>query len=186
MPLSSNALSTTRRVRVAGGLAIATAVVTPLVPAGPAPSAEAATKAQPVATVVKQAKNRSWAERQKTAQKALKAAHKKKGKPYRYGAAGPNAFDCSGLVQWSYRKAGVKLPRVTTAQYRAVKNKVSWSKLAPGDLVFFHGKGHVGIVSKRKGSKVWMIHAPNSGSHVKVVRLNSYRKKTFSGAVRPY
>ncbi|MFP3966245.1 C40 family peptidase [Actinomadura fulvescens] len=164
---------------------IATAVVTPLVAAVPAPAAEAA-KAVPVAKVVKQAKNKSWAERQKLAQKALKAAHKKKGKPYRYGAAGPNAFDCSGLVQWSYRKAGVKLPRVTTAQYRAVKNKVSWSKLAPGDLVFFHGKGHVGMVSKRKGSKVWMIHAPNSGSHVKVVKLNGYRKKTFSGAVRPY
>ncbi|MEU5881657.1 C40 family peptidase [Spirillospora sp. NPDC047279] len=174
-----------RRVRF-GGLVVATAVATPLLATGPAPSAEAATKAVPVAKVVKQAKHKTWAERQKLAQKALKYAFKKKGKPYRYGAAGPHAFDCSGLVQWSYRKAGVKLPRVTTAQYRAVKNKVSWKKLAPGDLVFFNGKGHVGIVSKRKGNKIWMIHAPNSRSHVKVVKLDSYRKKTFSGAVRPY
>ncbi|MDL4771193.1 MULTISPECIES: C40 family peptidase [Thermomonosporaceae] len=164
----------------------ATVVTTPLIAAVQAAPAEAAAKPVPVAKVVKQAKHKSWAERQKLAKRALAYAQKKKGKPYRYGAAGPNAFDCSGLVQWSYKKAGVTLPRVTTAQYKAVKNKVSWNKLAPGDLVFFNGKGHVGMVTKHVGKKVYMIHAPNSGSQVKVVKLNDYRKKTFAGAVRPY
>ncbi|MEV4257125.1 C40 family peptidase [Spirillospora sp. NPDC049652] len=156
----------------------------PVVLAGPAPAHAAAAK--PVSVVVKQAKHKTWAERQKLARKALKYAASKKGKPYRYGAAGPNAFDCSGFVQWSYRKAGVKLPRVTTSQYRSVKNKVAWNKLAPGDLVFFNGKGHVGLIYKKKGRTLYMIHAPHSGDHVRVAKLNSYRKKTFAGAVRPY
>ncbi|MFC9976130.1 C40 family peptidase [Spirillospora sp. NPDC127200] len=158
-------------------------MLTPVVAVGNTSSAHAAT---PVAKVVKQAKKKSWAERQKLAKKALAHAYKKKGKPYRYGAAGPNAFDCSGLVQWSYKKAGVQLPRVTGSQYRAVKNKVSWKNLSPGDLVFFNGKGHVGMVAKKKGRTLYMIHAPHTGSHVKVVKLDSYRKRTFSGAVRPY
>ncbi|WP_307797171.1 C40 family peptidase [Actinomadura barringtoniae] len=173
-------------MRVTGGLVAATAVMTPLIATATTPTAEASAKAVPVSKVVKQAKHKSWSQRQKLAQKALKYAYKKKGKPYRYGAAGPNSFDCSGLVQWAYKKAGVKLPRVTGPQYSAVKNKVSWKHLAPGDLVFFHGKGHVGIVTKHKGNKIYMIHAPHSGSHVKIEKLNSYRKKTFSGAVRPY
>ncbi|MFC6886381.1 MULTISPECIES: C40 family peptidase [Actinomadura] len=175
-----------RPARLAGGLVAATAVALPLVAGVHAPPAHAAAKAVPVAKVVKQAQHKTWAQRQKTAQKALKYAHAKKGKPYRYGAAGPNAFDCSGLAQWAYKKAGVKLPRVTGAQYSAVRNKVSWNKLAPGDLVFFNGKGHVGIVTKHVGKKIYMIHAPHSGSHVKVVKLDAYRKKSFSGAVRPY
>jgi cell wall-associated NlpC family hydrolase len=135
---------------------------------------------------VAKAKKKTWAQRTALRNRALKYAKSRKGKPYRYGARGPNAFDCSGLVQWSYKKAGRKLPRVTTAQYRAVKNKVKWSKLQPGDLVFFHGKGHVGIVTKHKGKKIWMIHAPSSGKRVSIVLLNSYRKRTFSGAVRPW
>ncbi|MBW8480846.1 C40 family peptidase [Actinomadura sp. PM05-2] len=152
---------------------------------GTAP-ASASAKAVPVAKVVKQARTTSWTERQKLAQKAVKYAATRKGKPYRYGAAGPKAFDCSGLVQWSYRKAGVKLPRVTTAQYKSVRNKVSWKNLQPGDLVFFNGKSHVGIVSKKKGKAVYMIHAPHTGSKVKSVKLDGYRKRTFAGAVRPY
>ncbi|WP_026411713.1 C40 family peptidase [Actinomadura oligospora] len=172
-------------MRTVGGLAVAAAVATPVVLAGPAPAAHAAS-AKPVGVVVKQARHKTWAQRQKLAKKALKYAASRKGKPYRYGAAGPNAFDCSGLVQWAYRKAGVKLPRVTTAQYRSVKNRISWNKLTPGDLVFFNGKGHVGIVYKKKGRTLYMIHSPHSGDHVRVTKLNSYRKKSFAGAVRPY
>ncbi|MFC5182129.1 C40 family peptidase [Actinomadura harenae] len=172
-------------MRTLGGLAFAAAVATPVVLAGPAPAAHAAA-AKPVGTVVKQARTKTWAQRQKLAQKALKYAATKKGKPYVYGAAGPNAFDCSGLVQWSYRKAGVNLPRVTTDQFRSVKNRVAWNKLAPGDLVFFNGKGHVGIVYEKKGRTLYMIHAPHTGDHVRVAKLDSYRKKTFAGAVRPY
>ncbi|GAA1591532.1 C40 family peptidase [Actinomadura kijaniata] len=168
---------------MAGGLVAATAVLTPAIAVAGTSSASAAT---PVAKVVQQAKTKSWAERQKLAQKALRAAASKKGKPYRWGASGPNAFDCSGLVQWSYKKAGVALPRVTGSQYSAVKNKISWKNLAPGDLVFFNGKRHVGLVYKKTGNTLHMIHSPHSGSSVKVVKLDGYRKRTFAGAVRPY
>ncbi|GAA3216030.1 hypothetical protein GCM10010468_37840 [Actinocorallia longicatena] len=137
--------------------------------------------------VKKVKKKKSWSQRQKTAFKAIAVAKKKKGKPYRYGAAGPNSFDCSGLVGYAYRKAGVKLPRTTGSIYRAVHNKVSWKNLAPGDLVFFYGgRSHVGLVSKVVGKKVYMIHSPRTGDHVRQVLLDKYRKRSFNGAVRPF
>jgi cell wall-associated NlpC family hydrolase len=132
------------------------------------------------------AKKGSWAERKKVALKALHYAKREEGKPYSWGAAGPNAFDCSGLTSWSYRKAGVELPRTAHEQHLAVKEKISWKHLYPGDLVFFDDDGHVGIVSKRVGHKIYMINAPHAGDHVRQVVLDAYRKSTFSGAVRPY
>ncbi|WP_344829793.1 C40 family peptidase [Actinocorallia longicatena] len=151
--------------------------------------AQAATveKTAAVTKVKKVKKKKSWSQRQKTAFKAIAVAKKKKGKPYRYGAAGPNSFDCSGLVGYAYRKAGVKLPRTTGSIYRAVHNKVSWKNLAPGDLVFFYGgRSHVGLVSKVVGKKVYMIHSPRTGDHVRQVLLDKYRKRSFNGAVRPF
>jgi cell wall-associated NlpC family hydrolase len=115
------------------------------------------------------------------AKKAVSAAKKQIGDPYRWGATGPGAFDCSGLVQYAWRKAGVKLPRITYSQYRAVRKKVSWSNLHPGDLMFFSGKGHVGMyVGKGR-----MVHSPSSGKTVRIVRLEGYYKSSFVGAVRP-
>jgi peptidoglycan DL-endopeptidase CwlO len=76
---------------------------------------------------------------------ALKYALSKVGAPYRYGAAGPNAFDCSGLVYWSFKQAGVSLPRSSRAQSRVGK-PVSRDQLRAGDLVFFYKPvSHVGI-----------------------------------------
>ena len=73
---------------------------------------------------------------QSIAQEAVRYAEGKIGAPYRWGAAGPDAFDCSGLVQWSYRQVGVTLKRTTYDQ--ATQGKpVSRSQLRPGDLVFF-------------------------------------------------
>ncbi|MDH2424556.1 C40 family peptidase [Sphaerisporangium sp. TRM90804] len=112
---------------------------------------------------------------------AVTVARKQIGDPYRYGASGPHAFDCSGLVMFSWRKAGVKLPRIAASQYRSIKKKISWKNLKPGDLMFFRGLGHVGMyVGKGK-----MIHSPNSGSRVRVDKLSGYRKSSFVGAVRP-
>ncbi|GAA3149060.1 hypothetical protein GCM10010466_44980 [Planomonospora alba] len=124
----------------------------------------------------------SKAVRQKArAAKAVSVAKQQVGDPYRWGATGPGAFDCSGLAQYSWRKAGVKLPRITHSQYRAVKKKVSWAGLRPGDLLFFYGKGHVGIyVGKGR-----MVHAPSSGKTVRIVRLKGYYRTSFAGAVRP-
>ncbi|GIH59613.1 C40 family peptidase [Microbispora siamensis] len=115
------------------------------------------------------------------AQRAVKVAEKQIGDPYRYGATGPGAFDCSGLVQYAWRKAGVRLPRTTWSIRSAVRKKVSWGNFKPGDLIFTSGGGHVGMyVGHGK-----MIHAPHSGTRVRIDKLDAYRRSTFVGAVRP-
>ena len=94
---------------------------------------------------------------------AVNAALSKQGSPYVYGATGPNSFDCSGLVQWSYKQAGISLPRATYSQ-QTVGSSVSQSDLRPGDLMFFNGGGHVGIyIGDGK-----VVHAPTEGETVKV------------------
>ncbi|WP_280468458.1 C40 family peptidase [Nocardia cyriacigeorgica] len=92
---------------------------------------------------------------------AISAARSKLGASYVPGATGPNAFDCSGLVQWSYRHAGVDLPR-TSHQQLAAGTPVSRNDLRPGDLVSFYGGGHSALYSG--GGKV--IHAATSGEGV--------------------
>ncbi len=65
------------------------------------------------------------------------------GDPYRYGAAGPNSFDCSGLTMFSYAHARLHLPRTAAGQYASVRHILK-TNLMRGDLVFFHdGGGHV-------------------------------------------
>ncbi|GGO09252.1 hypothetical protein GCM10010116_18700 [Microbispora rosea subsp. aerata] len=115
------------------------------------------------------------------ARRAVKIAKKQVGDPYRYGATGPGAFDCSGLVQYAWRKAGVRLPRTTWSMRSAVRKKVSWGHFKPGDLIFTGGGGHVGMyVGDGK-----IVHAPHSGTRVRIDRLDAYRRSTFAGAVRP-
>lgn len=84
--------------------------------------------------------------------KAVSAAHTRIGRPYRFGAVGPRAFDCSGLTRWSFNRAGAGLPRVSQAQAR-VGFGVKRSKIRAGDLVFFNtngpGASHVGIATSR-------------------------------------
>ena len=89
------------------------------------------------------------------------------GKPYRYGAAGPNAFDCSGLVMSAFKKAGVRLPRTSAAQSQ-VGAPVRRDQLQPGDLLFFYTPvSHVGIyLGEGK-----MVHASTSGQPVKISRI---------------
>jgi cell wall-associated NlpC family hydrolase len=95
---------------------------------------------------------------------ALQAAMSKLGRPYRYGASGPSAFDCSGLVYWSYRQVGVTLPRTSSAMSR-VGSPVSRNALQPGDLVFFYRPvSHVGIYV----GNGQILHASTSGQPVKI------------------
>ncbi|WP_431909447.1 C40 family peptidase [Nonomuraea jabiensis] len=115
------------------------------------------------------------------ARKAVTVAKNQIGDPYRYGATGPGSFDCSGLVQYAWKKAGVKLPRVAASQFARIKNKVSWRNLQPGDLMFFRGLGHVGMyVGKGK-----MVHSPRTGERVRIDKLGGWRRASFVGAVRP-
>ncbi|WP_189703692.1 C40 family peptidase [Streptomyces anandii] len=108
---------------------------------------------------------------------AVSYAYAKLGSPYVWGATGPDAFDCSGLVQAAYRSAGVSLPRTTYAQIGAGR-RVSRSELLPGDLVFFYsGVSHVGIYIG--GGR--MIHAPNPSAPVRVAPID---QMPFAGATR--
>jgi cell wall-associated NlpC family hydrolase len=108
---------------------------------------------------------------------AVAYAYAKLGSPYIWGAAGPNAFDCSGLAQAAYRSAGVSLPRTTYAQINAGR-RVARSELLPGDLVFFYsGISHVGIYVGHGQ----MIHAPNPSAPV---RLAPVDEMPFTGATR--
>ncbi|MBB6173978.1 cell wall-associated NlpC family hydrolase [Nocardiopsis mwathae] len=114
------------------------------------------------------------------AQAAVAHAKAQVGKPYRFGGSGPKSFDCSGLVQWSYQKAGKALSRTTFTQFRQ-GSAVERSALREGDLVFFHpGPTHVGIYVGG-GS---MVHAPRTGRQVEVVRMSDYFDRRFVGARR--
>ena len=109
--------------------------------------------------------------------RALRAAAAQLGKAYRWGATGPRNFDCSGLTSFSFRQAGITLPRSSSQQAR-IGRPVGFGDLQPGDLVFFHRPvSHVGIYAG--GGK--MIHAPQTGD---VVRYQTVNRSTFSGARR--
>src|SRR5689334_19277857 len=73
-------------------------------------------------------------------ERAAAQAAKMVGAPYRYGGASPKGFDCSGLVQWSYRHAGITLPH-NTEQQRRLGQRVRLADLRPGDLLFFDQRG---------------------------------------------
>ncbi|MFG3100351.1 NlpC/P60 family protein [Streptomyces sp. NPDC048182] len=108
---------------------------------------------------------------------AVAYARAKLGSPYVWGATGPNAFDCSGLIQAAYRSAGVSLPRTTYAQIGA-GHRVSRAQLRPGDLVFFYsGISHVGLYI----GNGQMIHAPNPSAPVRVAPID---QMPFAGATR--
>lgn len=101
-------------------------------------------------------------------QRALDAAMSKLGAPYVWGATGPNSFDCSGLVQWAYRQAGVSVPR-TTYDQAGGGSPVGRGDLRPGDVVLFNGAEHVGLYAG--GGTV--VHAPTAGQPVKKAPLDS-------------
>lgn len=100
------------------------------------------------------------------------------GDSYVYGAAGPNAFDCSGLTMMAYAQAGVSLPHSSGAQAGS-GTPVPKSQLQPGDLVFYYSPiSHVGIYL----GNGMIVHAANPGAGVKV---SSVDEMPYAGAVRP-
>lgn len=101
--------------------------------------------------------------------KAVSVAHQQVGKPYVYGASGPNSFDCSGLIQYVYNQIGVSIPRVSNVQLSSGSPVNSVSQLRPGDIVGYYGGGHVGVYIGNGN----IIHAPESGQNVKIVPVNS-------------
>lgn len=98
---------------------------------------------------------------------AVRAALSRLGRPYVWGATGPDQFDCSGLVQWAYAKAGVHLDRTT---YQQINDgfPVPRAQVQPGDLVFPHA-GHVQMAI---GDNL-VVEAPYSGASVRISRLGT-------------
>ncbi|HEX5788978.1 MAG TPA: C40 family peptidase [Woeseiaceae bacterium] len=106
------------------------------------------------------------------------------GQPYRYGGAAPGGFDCSGLVQYAYRRAGLALPRTTGALW-SHSDTVSRTELRPGDLLFFSIAGKMQHVGMYLGSGRF-VHAPSTGRTVTVESLASgYYATALLRAGRP-
>jgi len=135
----------------------------------PSPTASSPTAPSPTAPVVN-ASGRGA--------KALAFAKSQLGKPYRFGATGPNAYDCSGLTGAAWRAAGVTLSRTSQAQFHNGRS-VSKAELQPGDLVFFYsGISHVGLYA----GNGMLIHAPRPGKGVQYIKM---KYMPFAGARRP-
>jgi peptidoglycan DL-endopeptidase CwlO len=125
----------------------------------------------------------SWLQAGPVARAAVRWALAQLGDPYRWGATGPDTFDCSGLTSSAYRAAGVGIPRVSRAQWGAGPH-VAVANLLPGDLVFYADNPadpatihHVGLYI---GNGL-MVHAPHTGD---VVRVASIWRESFAGATR--
>ena len=193
MPFPTPSLATRAAVVATGTTAAALLTLLPAAPPAPVPTA-VATSPTVTATTPFQATTRTLgatpvppqatapvklvaAAQPAAAKPAVPAARRgsamaiamgKLGSPYRWGAAGPGAFDCSGLVYWSYRQAGLTLPRSSRAQSQ-VGAAVSKGALQPGDLVFFYRPvSHVAIYIGNGR----VVHASTSGKPVKISNLN--------------
>ena len=115
----------------------------------------------------------------------LRVALNQIGDPYRYGATGPNSFDCSGLTMYSYRRAGLYLPRTSSAQARYVRH-IHKKRMRRGDLMFFANGGgvyHVGIfLGRTRSGHALVLHAPYPGKRVHRERV--WTRHWFGGTLR--
>jgi peptidoglycan DL-endopeptidase CwlO len=170
--------STTAAAAIVSVFPASPAMAAPAAPAAPVALTAAALPVAPVAQIAPAAAAPTAAAAASAARSSAVAnAMSKIGAPYKWGAAGPNAFDCSGLVSWAFKNAGVSLPRTSRAMSQ-VGTPVSKSDLRPGDLVFFYQPvSHVAIyIGDGK-----VVHASNKKSPVKVsdigkMKYNSARR----------
>jgi cell wall-associated NlpC family hydrolase len=115
---------------------------------------------------------------------ARDTAMRQRGDSYAYGASGPDRFDCSGLVYYSYRRAGFPVPRTSSAQ-AGYTRRVAKSDLRPGDLMFFYGSGgvyHAAIFLRWSHGHALMLHSPGSGQRVQVAV--PWTSQWFGGTLR--
>jgi cell wall-associated NlpC family hydrolase len=116
---------------------------------------------------------------------ALEVVRDQKGDPYVYGAEGPSRFDCSGLVYYSFRKAGfTNVPRTSDAQARFA-DRISRKNMRKGDLMFFYDGGgvyHVAVFSGWKNGRRMMVHAPYGGRNVH--SATPWTNSWFAGTLR--
>ncbi|WP_110181913.1 C40 family peptidase [Nocardioides solisilvae] len=131
------------------------------------------------------ARKAKWAEIRRIG-RAKNVALAQRGDSYGYGATGPSSFDCSGLVQFAYHRAGLKgMPRSSSAQAGHTR-RIPKSAMRPGDLMFFANGGgvyHVGIFTGRgKGGVPLMVHSSRPGTPVQVAA--PWTSSWFAGTVR--
>jgi len=113
--------------------------------------------------------------------RAVAFAYAQLGKPYQWGATGPDSFDCSGLAQAAWAAAGVAIPRDTYEQWAALPHIAS-SAIQPGDLLYYDGIGHVAIYV----GNGYIIDAPQTGMDVQKIPMDTgWYASTFVGAARP-
>jgi peptidoglycan DL-endopeptidase CwlO len=125
----------------------------------------------------------SWLQAGPVARAAVRWALAQLGDPYRWGATGPDMFDCSGLTSSAYRAAGVTIPRVSRAQWGAGPH-VQVANLLPGDLVFYADNPRNPATIHHVGMYIGnglMVHAPHTGD---VVRVASIWRESYAGATR--
>lgn len=126
-------------------------------------------------------------QRQENINDALAVARNQKGDAYEYGADGPERFDCSGLVQFSYGKAGIQMPRTSDAQADRAR-RIGKPSLRKGDLMFFYDDGgvyHVGVFGGWNGEeRRRVLSAPSTGEtvHSELVWTNDWFAGTMRGA----
>lgn len=128
------------------------------------------------------------AEANEKLKRAVQITAAQKGDPYQYGAAGPNRFDCSGLLYYSFRRAGfTNIPRTSSQQANFTK-RIPRNRMKRGDFVFFTNSNgsvyHVGVYGGRnkKTGKRFLIHSPSSGKRVH--RAPIWANNWFAGTVR--
>ena len=203
MPQLASARSLAPRLLAVGALALTLLSVNPAIvsTAGPAraaaATATAATPASSTAGATAGATATQPAERTRAQRvahrravlkiktwRAFKIARQQKGDPYRYGGSGPGSFDCSGLTSYVYHRAGLDLPRTSSAQAGRVRH-ISRKHLRLGDLVFFHNGGrvyHVGLYAGRKHGREYVLHAGYSGTRVRTEAI--WTGSWFGGTLR--
>lgn len=117
--------------------------------------------------------------------RAALAALDQLGVPYRYGGSAPDGFDCSGLIQYSYRRAGKSLPRTTAALWDYAV-PVDDRNLRAGDLLFFNIAGKMAHVGLYLGDGRF-VHAPATGREVSIASLHSdFYRRALIRAGRPH
>lgn len=118
-------------------------------------------------------------------QTARKIALNQIGDPYRYGAAGPGRFDCSGLIQFATHRAGMtNVPRTSQAQANFM-TRIKKSNMKAGDFMFFHNGGsvyHVAMFAGWRDGRRIMVHAPSSGKTVH--RAKPWTSQWYAGTLR--
>jgi cell wall-associated NlpC family hydrolase len=179
----------TPRIVRASALALAglglTASTMSALPADAAPSGS--TSDNTSATTTTTQKTARVSAKRRVANRVLTArniALAQRGDSYAYGAAGPASFDCSGLIRYAYSRAGIAVPRTSSAQAGAAR-RIAKKDMRPGDLMFFYGSGgiyHAAIFLRWSRGHALMVHSPRPGSRVHVAA--PWTSAWFGGTLR--